>query len=101
NSRLPTTLNARDQPPAEVSDQRVSGLTGAVHTVARTGVEMEALTAVTVTALTVYDMCKAVDRAMTITDIRLDEKSGGRSGHYRRHDADVKPSDGGSTEDGC
>lgn len=72
-----------------------------VTTVARTGVEMEALTAVTVTALTVYDMCKAVDRAMTITDIRLDEKSGGRSGHYRRHDADVKPSDGGSTEDGC
>lgn len=45
-----------------------------VTTVARTGVEMEALTAVTVTALTVYDMCKAVDRAMTITDIRLDEK---------------------------
>lgn len=46
-----------------------------VTTVARTGVEMEALTAVTVTALTVYDMCKAVDRAMTITDIRLDEKA--------------------------
>lgn len=45
-----------------------------VTTVARTGVEMEALTAVTVTALTVYDMCKAVDRAMTITDIRLTKK---------------------------
>jgi cyclic pyranopterin phosphate synthase len=50
----------------------------------RTGVEMEALTAVAVAALTVYDMCKAVDRSMEITDIRLEEKSGGRSGHYRR-----------------
>lgn len=50
----------------------------------RTGVEMEALTAVSVAALTVYDMCKAVDREMTIDAIRLEEKSGGRSGHYRR-----------------
>ena len=49
----------------------------------RTGVEMEALTAVAVAALTLYDMCKAVDRAMRIGDIRLVEKSGGRSGHYR------------------
>lgn len=49
----------------------------------RTGVEMEALTAVSVAALTLYDMCKAVDRAMRITDIRLSEKSGGRSGDYR------------------
>jgi cyclic pyranopterin phosphate synthase len=49
----------------------------------RTGVEMEALTAVSVCALTLYDMCKAVDRAMRITDIRLLEKSGGRSGDYR------------------
>jgi cyclic pyranopterin phosphate synthase len=48
----------------------------------RTGVEMEALTAVAVAALTVYDMCKAKDRAMRITDIRLVEKSGGKSGHY-------------------
>lgn len=48
----------------------------------RTGVEMEALTAVTIAALTVYDMCKAKDRAMHITDIRLVEKSGGKSGHY-------------------
>jgi cyclic pyranopterin phosphate synthase len=52
----------------------------------RTGVEMEALTAVAVAALTVYDMCKAVDRAMRITDIRLVEKSGGRSGTYRAKD---------------
>jgi cyclic pyranopterin phosphate synthase len=50
----------------------------------RTGVEMEALTAVAVAALTIYDMCKAVDRDMTIEAIRLDEKTGGRSGTYRR-----------------
>ncbi len=48
----------------------------------RTGVEMEALTAVSVAALTVYDMCKAVDRAMRITEIRLIHKSGGKSGIY-------------------
>ncbi|MBN4016493.1 cyclic pyranopterin monophosphate synthase MoaC [Rhodospirillaceae bacterium AH-315-P19] len=48
----------------------------------RTGVEMEALTAVSVAALTIYDMCKAVDRAMQITDIRLTHKSGGKSGIY-------------------
>jgi len=50
----------------------------------KTGVEMEALTAVAVAALTIYDMCKAVDREMIITDVRLEEKSGGRSGHYLR-----------------
>ncbi len=50
---------------------------------ARTGVEMEALTAVAVAALTVYDMCKAVDRSMRITDIRLLHKAGGRSGEFR------------------
>jgi cyclic pyranopterin phosphate synthase len=48
----------------------------------RTGVEMEALTAVAVAALTVYDMCKAVDRGMCLTDIRLVRKSGGKSGSY-------------------
>jgi cyclic pyranopterin phosphate synthase len=52
----------------------------------RTGVEMEALTAVSVAALTVYDMCKAVDRGMTITAVRLEEKSGGKSGDFRRDD---------------
>ncbi|MDR3638285.1 MAG: cyclic pyranopterin monophosphate synthase MoaC [Isosphaeraceae bacterium] len=51
---------------------------------ARTGVEMEALTAVSVAALTVYDMCKAVDRGMEIDQVRLEEKSGGKSGIYRR-----------------
>ena len=48
----------------------------------RTGVEMEALTAVSVAALTVYDMCKAADRSMTLSDIRLVHKSGGKSGTY-------------------
>ncbi len=52
----------------------------------RTGVEMEALTAVAVAALTVYDMCKAVDRAITIGDIRLIHKAGGKSGVFRRED---------------
>lgn len=48
----------------------------------QTGVEMEALTAASVAALTIYDMCKAVDKAMTISEIRLLEKTGGKSGHY-------------------
>lgn len=52
-----------------------------VKTTGKTGVEMEALTAVSIAALTIYDMCKAVDRWMEITDIRLIEKSGGKSGH--------------------
>ena len=51
-----------------------------------TGVEMEALTAVSVAALTVYDMCKAVQKDMEITNIRLLEKSGGKSGDYKRED---------------
>ena len=55
-----------------------------VRVEARTGVEMEALTAVAVAALTLYDMCKAIDRGMTIGPIRLVEKRGGRSGVYRR-----------------
>jgi cyclic pyranopterin phosphate synthase len=55
-----------------------------VRTTAQTGVEMEALTAVAVAALTIYDMVKAVDRSMTIGDIRLMFKSGGRSGTYQR-----------------
>jgi cyclic pyranopterin phosphate synthase len=54
-----------------------------VETRGRTGVEMEALTAVQIALLTVYDMCKAVDRGMTLTNIRLLEKVGGKSGHWR------------------
>ena len=57
-----------------------------VRVLARTGVEMEALTAVSVAALTVYDMCKAVDRGMRIEHIQLEEKSGGRSGTFQRSD---------------
>ncbi len=57
------------------------------ETVGPTGVEMEALTAVQVALLTVYDMCKAVDRAMVIEDVRLLEKRGGRSGDWRREEA--------------
>ncbi|MDP3139581.1 MAG: cyclic pyranopterin monophosphate synthase MoaC [Burkholderiaceae bacterium] len=56
--------------------------TATVETVGPTGVEMEALTAVQVALLTVYDMCKAVDRGMVITDVRVMEKKGGKSGHY-------------------
>ncbi len=55
-----------------------------VRTSAQTGVEMEALTAVAVAALTIYDMVKAVDKTMVIGDICVEEKKGGRSGHYRR-----------------
>ena len=58
-----------------------------VDTIDRTGVEMEALTAATVAALTIYDMCKSSDRTMTIGDVALWEKSGGRSGTWRREDA--------------
>ncbi|MBP7778880.1 MAG: cyclic pyranopterin monophosphate synthase MoaC [Acidobacteria bacterium] len=56
----------------------------AVRTTGQTGVEMEALTAVAVAALTVYDMLKAIDKGMVIEDVQLEEKRGGRSGHYRR-----------------
>jgi len=58
-------------------------LEATVETIARTGVEMEALTAVAVGLLTIYDMCKAVERGMRIEDIRLLEKSGGKSGHFK------------------
>ncbi|MEY3361031.1 MAG: hypothetical protein RL531_750 [Actinomycetota bacterium] len=59
-----------------------------VDTVDRTGVEMEALTACSVAALTIYDMCKSGDRSMTITDLALWEKTGGRSGQWRRAGSD-------------
>ena len=62
--------------------ERSIEISATVTAMDRTGVEMEALTAVSVAALTLYDMCKAVDRGMRITDIELAEKSGGRSGHY-------------------
>lgn len=66
---------------AELDDTGVS-LEAEVATKAQTGVEMEALTAVSVAALTVYDMCKALEKGMQITDIRLESKTGGKSGDY-------------------
>lgn len=63
-------------------DRDLVEITATCRTRGRTGVEMEALTAVTVAALTVYDMCKAADRAMTIGEVRLTHKSGGKSGTY-------------------
>jgi cyclic pyranopterin phosphate synthase len=68
---------------AQLEDSGVS-LTAEVSTNAQTGVEMEALTAVSIAALTIYDMCKALDKGMTITEVALESKSGGKSGDYRR-----------------
>ena len=69
----------------ELSDDGVSIIATAA-TDSKTGVEMEALTAASIAALTIYDMCKAIDKAMEITDIRLESKTGGRSGDYVRSD---------------
>ncbi|MDT5271805.1 MAG: cyclic pyranopterin monophosphate synthase [Acidobacteriota bacterium] len=68
---------------AELRDDGVY-LEAEAATNAQTGVEMEALTAAAVAALTVYDMCKAVEKGMTITDVRLEEKTGGKSGTWKR-----------------
>jgi cyclic pyranopterin phosphate synthase len=67
----------------EVHDDGVA-ITATVKTTDRTGVEMEALTAVSVAALTVIDMVKAVDKGAVITDVQVEEKTGGKSGSYRR-----------------
>jgi cyclic pyranopterin phosphate synthase len=64
-------------------DDRTLAIEATACVESKTGVEMEALTAVSVAALTVYDMCKSVDRGITIGPIQLEEKSGGRSGHWR------------------
>jgi cyclic pyranopterin phosphate synthase len=71
-----------------------------VDTVDRTGVEMEALTACAVAALTIYDMCKSADRAMVIGDLALWEKTGGRSGTYRRPPTLGGDDDAGLSVDG-
>jgi len=68
---------------AELKDYGVY-LESEVMTVSQTGVEMEALTAVSVAALTIYDMCKALDKSIVINDIRLETKTGGKSGSFRR-----------------
>lgn len=67
-------------------EQNYLAVESRVKTTGKTGVEMEALTAVAVAALTIYDMCKAVDRWMRIEGVALVEKSGGKSGHQRRGD---------------
>jgi cyclic pyranopterin phosphate synthase len=72
------TVTLEALPPDRIS------ITARTTVTARTGVEMEALTAVSAAALTIYDTCKAIDRGMRIDAIRLEEKAGGRSGHYKR-----------------
>jgi cyclic pyranopterin phosphate synthase len=67
-----------------LEDQAAVQCRAQVNTSGQTGVEMEALTAVQVALLTIYDMCKAVDKGMIMTDIRLLEKAGGKSGHWVR-----------------
>ena len=62
----------------------LASVTATAKTDGKTGVEMEALSAVTITCLTLYDMLKAVDKAIEITDIRLTEKTGGKSGDFKR-----------------
>lgn len=80
---------------AEVRFERAAAdrlrIEASVRTAGQTGVEMEALTAVAVAALTVYDMCKAVERGMRIDGIRLLEKAGGRSGHWRASERSADP----------
>jgi len=65
-------------------DERGVSLEAIVSTNAQTGVEMEALTAVSIAALTIYDMCKAIDKGITITNIQLESKTGGKSGDFKR-----------------
>ena len=65
-------------------DDRTVAIDAEVRVTAKTGVEMESLAAVSIAALTIYDMCKAIDRGMAIEQIRLEEKSGGKSGHFVR-----------------
>lgn len=78
-STITVDFETCETPPAILCRSRVE-----IH--AKTGIEMEALTAVQIALLTIYDMCKATDRGMVISNIRLIEKSGGRSGHWRRSD---------------
>lgn len=68
----------------EIQQENSISIEAEVRTTARTGVEMEALTAVTVAALTIYDMCKSIDRNIRLEHVQLEEKTGGRSGHYLR-----------------
>ncbi len=79
----------------EIGDDYID-IESQVDTVDRTGVEMEALTACSVAALTIYDMCKSADKAMVIGQIRLQEKLGGKSGTYRRPQPAEEPPEMGA-----
>ncbi len=81
----PLNITSVDIDFAFQEDNRTISITATVGITGKTGVEMEALTAVSVAALTIYDMCKAVDKSMEIHDIRLLHKSGGKSGEYVRN----------------
>jgi cyclic pyranopterin phosphate synthase len=83
----PLTLSKIAVEVSEAADGAGLAVTATVRTTGPTGVEMEALTAVSVACLTIYDMLKAADRAMTIEAVRLVEKTGGASGHYRREES--------------
>ena len=72
------------------TDKSCIHISAIVKTTGKTGVEMEALNAVSTCALTIYDMCKAIDRGMHIENVSLKEKSGGKSGHYVRQDSEEK-----------
>ena len=77
---------------SEITEPDAQGCVGikvltAAHCVGQTGVEMEALTAASMALLTIYDMCKAIDRGMRIESVQLEEKRGGKSGLWRRGDA--------------
>jgi cyclic pyranopterin phosphate synthase len=71
------------------ADERTVTIVAEVRATARTGVEMEALVAASIAALTIYDMCKSVDRAMVVEQVRLEEKAGGKSGHFVRQSGTV------------
>ena len=81
----PLGIDGVDLTVVEIDECRVR-IEATVRVTARTGVEMEALTAVTVAGLTIYDMCKSVDRGMILGPARLLEKRGGKSGHFRLED---------------
>jgi cyclic pyranopterin phosphate synthase len=86
-TRVAIDFSATPATPAEAAslaegEKGMVTCSATVETVGPTGVEMEALSAVTVALLTIYDMCKAVDRGMTIADVKLMEKQGGKSGHF-------------------
>lgn len=83
----PLSLSGADLSFDFLEEKSTIRITAVVKVLGKTGVEMEALTAVSVAALTIYDMCKAMDKDMVIKNIHLVEKTGGKSGHYLRSEA--------------